>query len=246
MVRDRAHIARHRLFPWETTFPYPPAANPVRHLPKPSVHPASTDKLALISGIIIAGVVLAGLVVLLAAVKRGLDLTDESDYIQSEMHAGAYLRASTEFQLLLGPVLSLVRQVWLLRAVKLVGLVAAHVFFVWCFIKTAPSLIGARFKRLGPNRRRRGDRRRRARRVEGPAPDPRIQRSHGLHRRDRLRPPAPARRPPVARPGRAGGLVRGRVAHLVAAPRAMAFRDGDRPAGRDRIPLDRPAALGSS
>ena len=89
--------------------------------PKPSVHPARPDKLALISGIIIAGVVLAGLVVLLAAVKRGLDLTDESDYIQSEMHAGAYLRASTEFQLLLGPVLSLVRHVWLLRAVKLVG-----------------------------------------------------------------------------------------------------------------------------
>ena len=107
----------------------------------------ATDKLAVISGIIIAGVVLAGIVVLLAAVKRGLDLTDESDYIQSEMHAGAYLRASTEFQLLLGPVLSLVRQVWLLRAVKLVGLVAAHVFFAWCFIKTAPSLIGARFKR---------------------------------------------------------------------------------------------------
>ncbi len=105
------------------------------------------DTVAVVCGVVVAGVVLVGLVVLLAAVKRGLDLTDESDYIQSEMHAGAYLRASTEFQLLLGPVLSLVKDVWLLRVVKLVALVAAHAFFAWCFLKTAPSLIGARFRR---------------------------------------------------------------------------------------------------
>ena len=56
------------------------------------------DNIGLVCGIVVAAVVLAGLVVVLFAVKRGLDLTDESDYIQSEMHAGAYLRASTEFQ----------------------------------------------------------------------------------------------------------------------------------------------------
>ncbi|HTD51254.1 MAG TPA: hypothetical protein VK771_11675, partial [Acidimicrobiia bacterium] len=105
------------------------------------------DNIGLVCGIVVAAVVLAGLVVVLFAVKRGLDLTDESDYIQSEMHAGAYLRASTEFQLLLGPILSAVRDVWLLRVVKVVGLVAAHVFFAWCFLTTAPSLIGARFQR---------------------------------------------------------------------------------------------------
>jgi len=105
------------------------------------------DNLGLVFGIVVVGVVLVGLVVLLAAVKRGLDLTDESDYIQSEMHGGAYLRASTEFQMLLGPALSLVAHVWWLRVVKLVGLVGAHMFFAWCFLSTAPSLIGARFKR---------------------------------------------------------------------------------------------------
>ena len=105
------------------------------------------EKLARLWGFVVAAIVLVGLVVLLAAVRRGLDLTDESDYIQSEMHAGAYLRSSTQFQLLLGPVLSLVRYVWMLRAVKVVSLLGAHVFFAWCFLVTAPTLIGARFAR---------------------------------------------------------------------------------------------------
>ena len=85
------------------------------------------EKLARLWGFVVAAIVLVGLVVLLAAVRRGLDLTDESDYIQSEMHAGAYLRSSTQFQLLLGPVLSLVRYVWMLRAVKVVGPVDGNV-----------------------------------------------------------------------------------------------------------------------
>jgi hypothetical protein len=125
------------------------AAAPEAAAAPPENEPASrvADRLATVSGVIIAGVVLVGLVVLLAAVKRGLDLTDESDYIQSELHAGAYLRSSTQFQLLIGPVLSLVRYVWLVRAVKVIGLVAAHGFFAWSFVVTAPSLIGARFKR---------------------------------------------------------------------------------------------------
>ena len=106
-----------------------------------------SDRLAVSSGLVIAAIVAVALVVLFVATRRGLDLTDESDYIQSELHAGAYIRASTEFQLLLGPVLSLVRHVWLLRVVKLLGLVAAHAFFAWCFFETAPTLIGARFKR---------------------------------------------------------------------------------------------------
>ena len=105
------------------------------------------DQLAVISGVVIAALVLAALITLLVATRRGLDLTDESDYIQSELHAGAYIRASTEFQLLLGPVLSLVRHVWLLRVTKLLGLVAAHAFLAWCFVRTAPTLVGARFKR---------------------------------------------------------------------------------------------------
>jgi len=105
------------------------------------------DRLAIGWGVVVAAVVLVALVVLFAAVRRGLDLTDESDYILSELHAGAYLRSSTQFQLLLGPMLSLVGHVWVLRVVKLAGLVAAHAFFAWCFLTTAPALIGAHFKR---------------------------------------------------------------------------------------------------
>jgi hypothetical protein len=102
--------------------------------------------LSLLSGLLVVAAVVAGLIACFAAVRRGLDLTDESYYIVSELHAKSDLKSSSEFQLLLGPILSFVRYIWILRVVRLVGLMIANGFFAWSFLKTAPSLIGARFQ----------------------------------------------------------------------------------------------------
>ncbi len=104
--------------------------------------------LALLSGLAATAAVVAGLVVCFAAVHRGLDLTDESYYILSELHPKTYLRSFTEFQVVVGPVLSIVRYVWVLRVVKLAALVAANLFLAWAFVTTAPTLLGSRFRRV--------------------------------------------------------------------------------------------------
>jgi len=113
-----------------------------------AIRTRGVDRLALVSGLALVGIVAVAGIICLAAVKRGLDLSDESFYIFSEEHARQNLRFYSEFPLLLGPILSLVRHVWLLRVVKLMSLVGANVFFAWSFLKTAPSLMGARFNRF--------------------------------------------------------------------------------------------------
>jgi len=110
-------------------------------------HPARADQAARVSAVVIASLAVAGFVACLVAVRRGFDLTDEGYYALATQHARTYLRSSTEFQILVGPLLALVRQLWLLRAVKLIGLLGAHIFFAWCFVTTAPTLLGAKFRR---------------------------------------------------------------------------------------------------
>jgi hypothetical protein len=99
-----------------------------------------------VAAVVIAGTAVAGFVACLFAVRRGFDLTDEGYYALATQHARSYLRSSTQFQLLVGPLLTLVRRLWLLRAIKLIGLLGAHIFFAWCFVSTAPTLLGAKFK----------------------------------------------------------------------------------------------------
>src|SRR5262249_31663936 len=97
MVRDPARGPRRRLSPVDgrPSTPAPPLETASGRGPAPSTDAGRlADRGAFAWGVIVAAAVLVGLVVLLAAVRRGLDLTDESDYIQSEMHAGAYLRSS--------------------------------------------------------------------------------------------------------------------------------------------------------
>ena len=127
------------------SIPAPPETAGISPRARSSSGPA--DKLALGWGALLVGILVAAVIVGLAAVKRGLDLSDESYYVFASQHARSYLRSSTEFPLVVSPVLSLVGSVWMLRVVKLLALVAAHAFFAWCFVKTAPSLVGANFKR---------------------------------------------------------------------------------------------------
>jgi hypothetical protein len=91
--------------------------------------------------------VASGVIACLAAVHKGLDVTDESYYLLSYLHPKLYLRSSTDFQLVIAPVLSVVRYVWILRVVNLVALLSASAFFAVSFLKTAPSLFGARIRR---------------------------------------------------------------------------------------------------
>jgi hypothetical protein len=127
------------------SIPAAPETAAISQSPESGGGPA--DKLAFAWGAVLAGILVAAVIVGLAAVKRGLDLSDESYYVFASQHARSYLRSSTEFPLVVSPVLSLVGSAWMLRVVKLLALVAAHAFFAWCFVKTAPSLVGASFKR---------------------------------------------------------------------------------------------------
>jgi len=103
------------------------------------------EGLGLAAGLIAGGAVVAAVISCLVATRRGIDLTDESYYLLSSLHPKLYLQSSTEFQLFVGPVLSFVKYVWVLRVVALLSLVAAGVMFSMSFLWTAPSLMGARF-----------------------------------------------------------------------------------------------------
>jgi hypothetical protein len=105
------------------------------------------DGVGTAAGIFAAVVVVAGFITCLAAVQRGIDLSDESYYILSTLHPKQYLVSSSEFQLFLGPVLSVVRYVWVLRLINLLALLAASGFFALTFLRTAPTLLGAKFRR---------------------------------------------------------------------------------------------------
>lgn len=110
-------------------------------------HSAERGRVGIAAGIFAAITVAAGFIACIAAVKRGIDLTDESYYILSALHPKQYLVSSSEFQLFLGPVLAVVRYVWVLRLVNLVALLAASVFFALAFLRTAPTLLGACLRR---------------------------------------------------------------------------------------------------
>jgi hypothetical protein len=104
------------------------------------------DQVGLAAGLLAATVVAAGLLACLGATKRGIDLTDESYYIQSMLHPKQYLRSSTEFQLILGPLLAAVRYVWILRLINLCALFGASTAFAFAYLRTAPALLGARHR----------------------------------------------------------------------------------------------------
>jgi len=105
------------------------------------------DVSGLVAGIVAALIVTAGAAACLAAVHRGFDLTDEGYYVLTSLHPKYYLRSSTDFQLITGPILSLVRGIWILRAVNLVALLLSSIFFAWSYLQTAPVLLGAAFHR---------------------------------------------------------------------------------------------------
>ena len=241
MVRDHPNPARHRLLSVGADFVTSDDPEITEETPRvESASARSPIGWRSPPGWSSPGVVLVALITLFVATRRGLDLTDESDYIQSELHAGAYIRASTEFQLLLGPVLSLVRHVWLLTRREAAG-------------SRSPRTRSSRGASSRPRPRwwAPGSSAQTALAVAAAI----IAGGLGV---SRVLPQTPGyndltvflvvtvsgllllladRR--VHGRARTGRLVRGRPAHLVAVPRAMAIRDGDRPARRDRVPLDR-------
>jgi len=105
------------------------------------------DIFGLVAGIVATLIVTAGAAACLAAVHRGFDLTDEGYYVLTSLHPTYYLRSSTDFQLITGPILSLVHGIWILRVVNIIALLLSSTFFAWSFVQTAPALLGASFRR---------------------------------------------------------------------------------------------------